>query len=164
MKYGAFFKWMVFTSLIMVVSSCFKDDLASDEKQKLKEQEDLKAYLEYNNITTVPTESGLYYLETKTGTGIFPDSGDVASILFTTRLLASGYLLESRLVIPLPVTLGNGEVIPGLDEGIRLMKKNGTATLIIPSQLAYGSYGYGSVIGPYRTLIMDVKLIDLATD
>ncbi|MCF6184979.1 MAG: FKBP-type peptidyl-prolyl cis-trans isomerase, partial [Bacteroidales bacterium] len=61
---------------------------------------------------------------------------------------------------PFEFTLGRGQVIKGWDEGISYMKKGGKATLIMPSSLAYGASGAGS-IPPYTSLIFEVELIDV---
>jgi FKBP-type peptidyl-prolyl cis-trans isomerase len=42
--------------------------------------------------------------------------------------------------VPLTVTLGKGEAIPGLEAGIVGMRKNGIRRIIIPAELAYSKY------------------------
>ena len=42
--------------------------------------------------------------------------------------------------VPLTVTLGKGEAIPGLEAGIVGMRKNGIRRIIIPADLAYSKY------------------------
>jgi len=42
--------------------------------------------------------------------------------------------------IPLTITLGKGEAIPGLESGIVGMRKNGIRRIIIPADLAYSKY------------------------
>lgn len=54
--------------------------------------------------------------------------------------------------------LGAGQVIPGWDQGVAGMKVGGRRQLTIPSDLAYGPYGAGGVIGPNETLIFVVDL------
>ncbi len=54
--------------------------------------------------------------------------------------------------------LGAGQVIPGWDQGVAGMKVGGRRKLTIPSDLAYGPYGAGGVIGPNETLIFVVDL------
>lgn len=61
---------------------------------------------------------------------------------------------------PFSFTIGQGEVIQGWDQGIIGMKVGEERKLIIPSDLAYGSYGAGS-IPPNATLIFTVKLISI---
>ena len=59
---------------------------------------------------------------------------------------------------PFPLTLGEGGVIPGWDQGIVGMKQGGRRLLVIPPDLAYGAQGQGN-IPPDATLIfvVDVK-------
>ena len=42
--------------------------------------------------------------------------------------------------IPLTVTLGKGEALPGLEAGIAGMRKNGVRRIIIPADLAYSKF------------------------
>jgi FKBP-type peptidyl-prolyl cis-trans isomerase FkpA len=59
---------------------------------------------------------------------------------------------------PFDITLGQGEVIPGWDEGLSGMKVGGERRLVIPPGMAYGSSGQGD-IPPNATLIFDVELM-----
>ena len=62
---------------------------------------------------------------------------------------------------PLSFVLGSGRVIKGWDQGILGMKVGGKRTLIIPSHLAYGQRGAGTMIGPGADLMFDVELVDV---
>ena len=62
---------------------------------------------------------------------------------------------------PLDFSIGIGQVIKGWDEGISILKKGSSASLIIPPELAYGSNGAGNVIPPNSYLIFEVELIDI---
>lgn len=126
-----------------------------DEEDELLEQ-----YLLENNITTEDKESGLYYIETETGTGVQSQLGDTVDVHYTGRLIDSTIFDTSAGGDPFSFTLGTGYVISGWDEGITYMKEGGKATLIIPSELGYGSSGSGS-IPPYSILIFDVELVDI---
>lgn len=153
---------IIFTllALVSVSTSCNKDN--DDEELMRQEAEALENYLDDNNITTEPETSGLYYIETTTGTGDFPQAGQEVSVHYTGKLINGTEFDSSIGGQPFSFPLGMGYVIPGWDEGIALMKKGGKATLIIPSSLAYGASGAGQgAIPPYSTLVFDVELVDI---
>ena len=62
---------------------------------------------------------------------------------------------------PFEFPLGAGRVIKGWDKGVAGMKVGGKRTLIIPSDMAYGSRGAGADIPPNSALIFDVELLDV---
>ena len=62
---------------------------------------------------------------------------------------------------PFNFMLGVGQVIKGWDEGFAGMKIGGERTIIIPSELGYGSRGAGNVIPPNADLIFDVELLGI---
>lgn len=62
---------------------------------------------------------------------------------------------------PFPLTLGEGNVIPGWDQGIVGMKEGGRRLLVIPPDLAYGEQGQGN-IPPDATLIFVVDVVKKA--
>lgn len=141
------------TILILTLTSC------KDKAQR--EIDDRNDYLQENNITVAPTTSGLYYVETEEGTGMSPYEGNTVVVHYTGKFL-NGEIFDSSIQRnqPFEFELGAGLVIKGWDEGIAYMKKGGKATLIIPSDLAYGPNGYRSIPG-YSTLVFDIELIDV---
>lgn len=134
---------------------------ASEVHTAQKEQEILKMYLQSANIITNATNSGLYYIETKEGQGTKPKSGQKVVINYTGSFI-NGEIFDSTLKRgeTFEFEFGNNEVIQGLEEGISMMKKGGKATLIIPSQIAYGDKKY-KMIPAFSTLIFEVELINI---
>lgn len=109
------------------------------------------------------TESGLYYRIDVNGVGETPQKGATVSVHYKGELL-DGTVFDSsyKRNSPIEFSLGVGQVIPGWDEGIALLNKGAKATLIIPSDLAYGAVGAGGVIPPNATLKFTVELVDFS--
>jgi cyclophilin family peptidyl-prolyl cis-trans isomerase len=109
------------------------------------------------------TDSGLYYKITREGTGDNPAKGSEVTVNYRGILL-DGTIFDSSYKRNEPITfpLGEGRVIAGWDEGIALLKKGAAAKFIIPSELAYGSVGSGSVIPPNAILIFEVELVEFS--
>jgi peptidylprolyl isomerase len=110
----------------------------------------------------VTTASGLQYVIIEQGSGEAPQPGDVVEVHYTGTL-ADGTKFDSSYDRgePIRFPLGLGQVIPGWDEGIGLLKVGDKAKLIIPPDLAYGEQGAGGVIPPNATLIFDVELVSI---
>lgn len=136
--------------------------LAASEGQMNKDIEIIEEFLKENNITAQSTESGLRYVIETEGTGNYPQPGDNVKVHYTGTLL-DGTKFDSSYDRnePLPFPIGRGQVIPGWDEGIALLKPGGKGTLYIPSPLAYGPRGAGGVIKPNSVLKFEVELVEI---
>ena len=117
-----------------------------------------------SNPDAKQTESGLVYLETATGT-----AGERPNVMSTVEVHYHGTLLDGTVF---DSSRERGEtasfplsgVIKGWTEGLQFMKEGGKATLIIPSDLAYGDAGSGEVIPPGATLMFEVELIKVTNE
>jgi len=146
-----------------------KDEEAAAKKAaaeaEAKEPTLIQQYLKDNKITAKPSASGLYYIEKVAGKGAKAKAGDKVKVHYTGKLL-NGKVFDSSLErkpsTPYEFVLGQGQVIPGWDEGIALMSAGGKATLLIPSKLGYGERGAGADIPAFSPLVFDVELVSIS--
>lgn len=106
------------------------------------------------------TASGLQYKVVKEGKGAKPKATDTVTVNYRGTLI-DGTEFDSSYKRGQPATFPVNQVIPGWQEAIPMMTKGSKWQIFIPSNLAYGPNGTGSVIGPNATLIFDVELLDI---
>ncbi len=120
-----------------------------------------EAYLadiaEQDSIET--TESGLLYKVLREGEGESPAMGETVVVNYRGTL-PDGTVFDSSYDRGQPQQFRVGEVIPGWNEALQLMKPGSHWMLYIPSDLAYGDQGRPP-IGPSRALTFEVELIDV---
>lgn len=112
-------------------------------------------------ITPKTTASGLKYFEIKlSGNPVQAQAGQKVKVHYS-GYLADGKMFDSSVERgePIDFPLGQGQVIPGWEEGIALMHVGDKFRLIIPYQLAYGEQGRPPAIPPSAQLTFDVELV-----
>lgn len=90
--------------------------------------------------------------------------GDTLQIHYVVRVEGRSEVIDSTEPRddPLSFTLGQGEVIPGLDLGLSGMRLGETRLLTIPPYLAYGKHGAaGGLIPPDAVLSFRVTLLNI---
>ena len=137
----------------------FKAFLQSGEERQARARAEMQAQLDKHSEGFEKTGSGLRYKILTAGKGPRPAQGDRVSVHYEGSLL-DGTVFDSSVQRgePIEFLLGVGQVIPGWDEGIQLLRVGDKARLLIPSELAYGSRGAGGVIPPDAALLFDVSL------
>lgn len=120
------------------------------------------AFLAENNIKPSITTlaSGLQYRMLHAGDGQQPD--DDSTVICHYK----GQLIDERIFGASdpkegPVSFVVKELIPGLKEGLKLMKVGGIADFFIPPDLAYGDRPASSTIGPNVVLIYRIELLKI---
>lgn len=135
----------------------------------------IEAYAAEKGLTVQKTANGLYYAIETEGTGEATTPGTTMYVNYAGYLLdgtlfdtsypeiakANDMFNEGREYGPLPVNVGMGQVIPGWDEGLMLLKNGSKAKFLIPSPLGYGEAGAGGMIGPNSILVFDVEVTDV---
>ncbi|MGB3152765.1 MAG: peptidylprolyl isomerase [Maribacter sp.] len=138
----------------------FKDFTSAGEERLAAAKAAQAAELDKVAAGFEATDSGLRYKMIQKGSGVKAEKGKKVSVHYEGSLL-DGQVFDSsyKRNVPIDFQLGVGQVIPGWDEGIGLLKVGDKARFVIPSDLAYGSAGAGGVIPPDATLIFDVELM-----
>ena len=134
---------------VLLLSSCFGSDESASECEE----------------GPVESETGLTYEDIVCGDGAEAAGGASVTIEYTAELAdgteyASSDDQGGEFVFP----LGRGQVIIGLDEGVRSMNVGGTRRLRIPPDLAYGDAGFAPHVGPDETVVYEVTLLEVAED
>lgn len=159
-------KRILLKCILFLLPSLFLLSCNDDDSELLKEKEMrlLSQYLDMHNIQTEPTGSGLYYLSAGEGTGTSPGTDDWVIMRYNAKMIndrifdttdetiaiSNNVHTSARIYGELRIHMAN-LVIPGVMEGLQLMREGGTATLIIPSHLAFGSIGSG-IVPPFTSV------------
>ncbi len=132
-----------------------------NERMEAQEKMILRDYVRNERITAKPSESGLYKIVTKPGTGTETAAGKMVTVHFVgTKIDGSEFDNSYKRGEPFSFQLGAGKSILGFEEGISSMRRGEKCRLIFPSSLGYGARGVSGRIEPFSTLIFDVELID----
>jgi FKBP-type peptidyl-prolyl cis-trans isomerase len=110
-----------------------------------------------------PGPDTLQKVDEKVGTGPEAKKGDKVKVHYTGTLMNGKQFDSSVGREPFELTLGQGQVIKGWDEGVPGMKVGGKRKLTIPWQMAYGENGSGDKIPPKAALKFDIELLEIAS-
>lgn len=141
----------------------------------IEEGKTIETYAKDKGLDVEKTENGLYYVIEQEGTGEATTPGTTMYVNYAGYLLdgtlfdtswpeiakSNNMFNEGRSYEPLSVNVGMGQVIPGWDEGLMLLKKGSKAKFLIPSPLAYGEAGAGAMIPGNSILVFDVEVTDV---
>ena len=143
-------KIFIWIAMMSFTSLSFAIEIVNKEKDKMQEK----------GITE------LIITDNKVGDGREAEKGLTVTVHYTGWLYENGEKttkfdssVDRRE--PFSFVLGVGQVIKGWDNGVSGMQVGGSRTIIIPSDMGYGSRGAGSVIPPNSDLIFEVELIEI---
>lgn len=97
----------------------------------------------------------------RVGTGPAAKSGNSVTMHYIGTFINGVEFDKSIGREPFTITLGQGSVIPGFEQGIMGMKKGGKRKVTIPYQLAYGERGRPPVIPQMATLVFELEMLSL---
>ncbi len=120
-----------------------------------------------NQTTPTPRTDGLQWIDVRLGSGTVATAGKVLKIQYTIWL-GDGTRIDSSADHgdSFTFTLGKGDVIKGLEEGLTGMRVGGVRWLTVPPALAYGANGVratpGPSIPPNATLVFVINLLSVS--
>ncbi|SMG20870.1 FKBP-type peptidyl-prolyl cis-trans isomerase [Marivirga sericea] len=172
--------YFMIAGLMAVLFSSCDEDCENErgecpEEQLAKDVNIIEEYLAENNLTAERDPSyDLFYIIEEEGSGPNPSNGEQVEVNYVGKFLDGkvfdtsiesvaqdeGIFSASRTYEPFSFTLGQRQVILGWDVGIKLLNEGGKATLILPSYMAYGPRGGGS-IPPNTVLLFEVELVNI---
>ncbi len=121
---------------------------------------EIEDYLKAKNITAQKTGKGTFVAIQEQGTGAQADSGKFVTVKYAGKFLDTDSLFQASSTT---FRLGEGRVISGWDEGIKLFKEGGKGTLYIPGFRAYGKNPpQNSPFKPFQSLKFDVELLKVS--
>jgi len=128
----------------------FKDDVSAIDDHLNK------AGREYQKL-----KSGVRVVIKKKGKGKIPKTGEQVLVYYVGRYFTNGEVFDQsdKSAEPFGFSLGSG-VIDGWSKGFAALHAGSSATLYIPSLLAYGPGGYRE-IPPNAILVFDVDFIGI---
>jgi peptidylprolyl isomerase len=123
----------------------------------------------FNHVVDVPTPpthvtaSGVSFQDLVAGSGVPAVHGSLVKVNYVGSV-QGGAQFDSTYErgIPVSFTIGKGETIAGLEEGVIGMRKGGKRRITIPPELAYGDKGVEGLIAPNSTLAIEVELLEVA--
>jgi FKBP-type peptidyl-prolyl cis-trans isomerase FkpA len=136
----------------------------------------IEQHLKEKSIVAQKTASGLRYVIHKQGKGETAKPGQLVKVNY------SGFMLDGRCFdssieavarannvynqerapyVPIEVTLGYRQVMPGWEEALMLANKGTRMTVYIPSVLAYGARKRSDIIIENSILKFDMEVVDI---
>lgn len=111
------------------------------------------------------TKGYWYFYETKNTTDTnTPKRGDIAYFDYEIKDLNGNVIYSQIELKPQTYLVDKQNILMGLRDGIKLMKKNEKVTFLFPSHMGFGYRGDNDRIGPNLPIVCTVTLKDFKPD
>jgi FKBP-type peptidyl-prolyl cis-trans isomerase len=106
------------------------------------------------------SNTGIRYVIEKPGNGPLLAPGDLVMVNYVAALL-DGKVFDRVLdkLHPLSFRVDRGDVIPGWDQILQLMKPGAKWIVIVPPELGYGRRGNPPRVPGFATLVFEIEVI-----
>jgi gliding motility-associated peptidyl-prolyl isomerase len=147
---------------VSIASGTFmKKSIERNKKLVATEEQQIKAVIKNNpKIKYIASTKGYWYAYENQNTTdtITPKKGDVAFFDYEIKDLKGNIIYSEMELRPQTYFVDKQEIMMGLRDGIKLMRKNETVNFLFPSHMAYGYHGDEKRIGINQPLICTVTL------
>ena len=144
-------------ALILFISCDIDKKTEENIDYVAKNEAEIQAYVEENNLTAERSNSGLYYVIEEEGTGTQATASSNVTVAYKGYFLNGSVFDQSDAE---GITIGLNQVIAGWTEGIAYFKEGGSGILLVPAHLGYGSRDYNGIPGG-SVLIFEVTLLSV---
>jgi FKBP-type peptidyl-prolyl cis-trans isomerase len=128
-----------------------------------KNDKQIQTYLVRNEIRAEKKKTGVYVWIEKLGTGKLPKIGDDIKMHYEVLNIADNSVVDNsrKREKPFSFIIGRRAVISGLEETVQLLPVGTKATIIIPSDLAYGEEKKGEQLPANSNLRFDLEILSV---
>jgi len=147
---------VIVSLLILPGTGCLKDN-SCNPKTVASERTTMANFATANGLTVTEHSSGFQYQIISAGAGQTATLSSTVAVRYTGKLM-NGTIFDSATGTP--VTFPLSQVIPGWQLAVPLIQEAGLIRIILPSSLAYGCTGAGTIQGD-AVLYFEIQLVDV---
>ncbi|MFC0184665.1 FKBP-type peptidyl-prolyl cis-trans isomerase [Pseudarcicella hirudinis] len=125
------------------------------EKRKAMVPQLVADYVAKSGKKFETAKSGLLYSISAPGAGENAKTGQTCTVSYVGKFL-DGKIFDQNKSADMPI----GQMIPGFNEAMTMMKKGGKGTFIIPPSIGYGEEERGPIPGN-SILVFEVEVLDI---
>jgi len=114
------------------------------------------------NEMVLQKENGLRVEWERKNQGVTITASDVVMINYSARVSGGDpYDSNEKIGKPVPVKVGLGLMVPGMEEGLQAMHAGDKGRIMIPSKLGYGADGLDKFVPPNSSLIVVIEIVEV---
>jgi FKBP-type peptidyl-prolyl cis-trans isomerase FkpA len=125
-----------------------------------KDREIIQNYVERKGLEMTESSTGFWFQIQSEGSGDLLKENDRISMEYKCSLLDGTLCYSSETLGPKDVVVGKSEPEPGLNEGLKLLRRGAKAVFILPPFMAYGFVGDGKKIPPRSIIVYEISVAE----
>lgn len=147
--------------------SFMKKSIQRNKKLIASEEDRIQAVIKKNkDLAFVASQKGYWYHNSKRNLldTLTPKKGDVAYYEYEVKDLKGAVIYTKAETQPQTYFVDKQNIMMGLRDGLKLMRKKETFVFLFPSHMAYGYHGDNKKIGTNVPLLCTVTLKDFISE